>query len=332
MRLRKWMAATLRAAWRRTATVNLIVTHRCDLACSYCRVHGQGHAEISPQQWLAIARTLARRYAVFTVTGGEPLLYRGLPELVAGLSRLGIVGLCTNVRTLREEHLRALPGLDYLNFSIDHSGDSTASPKDAFGKFDLLRDYSRRNGFRLFGTAVITARNVDALPGVVRLMAAQGIPLNLQLVQRPGPEDAFDSAAKLARLGELQDELLAMKHGGYPIAEPDAYIRGFVAHVEGRAAVPCHAGETYLAIDSDGRPMPCQDVAAVGDSLVEGDIPVKLAKLPAAVPEGCRCWWNCYHWYGVWKNNPLAYLAGYARDRLRVRRRLPATRRETAPG
>jgi len=319
MRLGKWAKAALRAAWYRTATVNLNVTRRCDLACSYCTVYGKGYAEIAPEQWLEIARRLSRRYAVFTVSGGEPLLYKGLPELVDGLARLGIAGLVTNVRTLTEAHLEAMPGLDYLNFSIDQVAEPGASPKDAFGKLPMLRDYARRNGFRLFGTAVITSRTVDSVPGVVEFMAAHGIPLNLQLVQHPGPEDAFDTPEKVTALGRLQARLVELKRAGWPIAEPESYLRGFVAYVEGRAAVPCHAGDTYLTIDTDGRPMPCHDVSATGASLVDGDVAVKLERLPEAVPEGCRCWWNCYHWYGDWRRNPLAYLARSARDGLRMR-------------
>ena len=316
----RWARAALRAAWHRTASANLLVTRRCDLTCGYCHVYGQGHAEISPVEWLEIARRLSRRYAVFTVTGGEPLLYKGLPELVAGLEKLGLVGLCSNVRTLSEAHLKEMPGLDYLNFSIDGTHASPGSPKFAYDKFELMREYARRNGFRLFGTAVVTARTLDGIPDVVRRLAAERIPINIQLVQDPAPEDAFDTPTKRAALGALQRELLAMKRSGYPIAEPDDYLDGFVAFVEGRAAVPCHAGETYLAVDTDGRPKPCHAVGATGSSLIDGDIRVSLEALPEAVPDGCHCWWNCHHWYGDWRRSPLAYVYGHLRDSLRTRR------------
>jgi MoaA/NifB/PqqE/SkfB family radical SAM enzyme len=309
MRIGKWAKAALRAAWHRTATVNLIVTRRCDLACGYCQARGKG-PELTPDEWLRIARRLAGRYSVFTVSGGEPLLYKALPELINGLSRIGIAGLCTNARLLDEGHLRAMHGLDYLNFSIDHTGDAASSKKTAFGKLPLLAHYARRNRFELRGTAVVTSRNCEAIPAVVRELADYGIPLNLVPVQNPGPQDAFDTPAKVARLEALQQELLAMKRDGLPIDESDAFIQGMAAFAGGSAGVTCHAGSVYMAVDSDGRPMPCQDVAAVGEPLhLTRDIDAALRTLPQSVPAQCRCWWNCYERYAQWQRNPWSFLA-----------------------
>jgi MoaA/NifB/PqqE/SkfB family radical SAM enzyme len=308
MRIKKWAKATLKAAWRRTAAVNLIVTRRCDLACSYCHALRKG-PELSPAEWIGIAEKLSRRFSVFTVSGGEPLLYKGLPELINGLSQIGIAGLCTNARLIKEHHLAAMHGLDYLNFSIDHMGDCLTSKKTAFGKLPLLAEYAKRHSFELFGTAVITSRNIDAIPDVAREMTRHNIPLNLQLVQNPGVADAFDTPEKTTQLARLQTELLAMKRGGYLIDESDEYINGFTSYTRGDCAVTCHAGDVYLAVDTDGRLMPCQDTAAVGASLLQTtDIDAALRDLPKSIPENCRCWWNCYHRYQDWKENPLSFL------------------------
>lgn len=308
MRLTKWTRATLKSAWHRTAAVNLIVTRRCDLACSYCHAVRKG-PELAPADWLRIANKLSKRFSVFTISGGEPLLYKGLPDLINGIARIGIAGLCTNARIIKEHHLQAMPGLDYLNFSIDHTGDCSVSKKDAFGKLPLLTEYARRHSFELFGTAVITSRNIDVIPDVAREMARHGIALNLQLVQNPGALDAFDTPAKLVQLARLQTELLAMKRGGVLIDESDAYIKGMTAYVEGSCAVTCHAGDAYLAVDTDGRLMPCQASAAVGASLLGmGDIDAAVRALPQSIGSDCRCWWNCYHRYQAWKKSPLAFL------------------------
>ena len=136
MKVKKWAATALRAAWRRTAAINLIVTRRCDLACGYCHAVRPAK-ELPPEDWLRMAQALSQRFSVFTVSGGEPLLYKRLPELINGLSRIGIAGLCSNIRMLTASHLDAMRGLDYLNFSIDHPAgacdDERISRKDAFG-------------------------------------------------------------------------------------------------------------------------------------------------------------------------------------------------------
>ena len=327
MRVGKWAASALRAAWRRTAAINLIVTRRCDLACSYCRAVRRG-AELPPEDWLRIARKLSPRFAAFTVSGGEPLLYKGLPQLINGLSQIGIAGLCTNARLLEESHLDAMHGLDYLNFSIDHADthhDSEVSKKNAFGKLPMLADYARRHSFELFGTAVISYRDLDGIPGIVREMTRHAIPLNLQLVQRPEAQDAFDTPQKLAALDALQRELIAMKRGGYLIDEADDYLGGLTAFVEGGRAVACHAGTAYLAVDSDGRLMPCQDAAAVGLPVLETpDLDAALRALPNAIPERCRCWWNCYHRYQDWQANPWRFMARAGVNRARGLGRLAA--------
>lgn len=312
MKLGKWARAALKAAWRRTATVNLVVTRRCDLQCSYCLVLRKS-PELAASDWLKIAARLAPRYAVFTVSGGEPLLYRPLPELINGLARLGIAGLCSNLRQLDARLLESMPGLDYLNFSIDQAGaasDAAASRKNAFGKLGLVAEHARRHGVVLHGTAVITRRTLDGIVAVVEETTRHGIPLNLQLVQQAQAEDAFVTAQDLAELERLSKELRTMKRAGYLIDEPDTYLAGFAPFLRGEVEVPCQAGRAYLAIDTDGRPMPCQACTAAGPALTEApDLDAALGALPAAIPQGCRCWWNCYHWYGDWVRSPWRYMA-----------------------
>lgn len=319
----KWAQAAWHAAAQRTATVNLVVTRRCDLACSYCHATGKT-PEITVDEWLSIARKLAPRFAVFTVSGGEPLLFRGLPELINGLSQIGLAGLCSNVRRIDAATLEAMPGLDYLNFSIDQLDAAEVSRKTAFGKIPLLVEHARRQKFALYGTAVITSRNADVIPELVREMHRYGVPLHLQLVQRPAPENAFDTPAKLVRLAELQAELLAMRRAGYAIEESVAYLSGFGHFVQGEAAVDCQAGRTYLAVDTDGRLMACQDSPPSGPPLHRvDDAEPLLAALPASRAADCRCWWNCYHRYAEWERSPWRLIAAEQFRHLRRRWRQP---------
>lgn len=311
MRLARWSRAALKAGWHRTGAVNLIVTRRCDLSCAYCHAVRKT-PELEVTDWLMIASKLAERFSVFTVSGGEPMLYRPLPQLLTGLHQLGLVGLCTNLRVFREEHEPLLQVVDYLNFSIDtdtEGGVPGLSKKDGFGKIEWLSNVAKRHGVSLAGTVVVTRRNVDRVPEVVHALSREGVYANVQLVQSPGPDDCFEQVKDWQVLETLSERLLEMKRSGYLIDESDEYLHGFSAFAQGKAAVRCRAGEAFLAIDADGCLMPCQATQAIDQKLSQTtNLEHALNHLCSVRPDGCRCWWNCYHWYADWANNPVRHL------------------------
>jgi len=124
------MANTLTDPFGRTIEyVRLSVTDRCDLRCFYCMPEGFTDFE-TPDHWLTfdeIERVIAAfgRLGVHRVrvTGGEPLVRKGLPDLTSRLSSLpGIddLSLSTNAVQLAK-HSEALRkgGVQRLNVSLD---------------------------------------------------------------------------------------------------------------------------------------------------------------------------------------------------------------------
>ncbi len=114
---------------RRIEYVRLSVTDRCDLRCFYCMPKGFNDFE-APEHWLtfdeiervigAFARLGTRRVRI---TGGEPLVRKGLPELAARLQALpGIddLSLSTNaVQMARHAGELRAAGVQRLNISLD---------------------------------------------------------------------------------------------------------------------------------------------------------------------------------------------------------------------
>lgn len=114
---------------RRIDYLRLSVTDRCDLRCSYCMPDGfKDYAE--PANWLRFDE-IVRVVRAFTtlgvsrlrLTGGEPLMRRGLSQLVGALRDvpgLADISLSTNATRL-DRHAAALKaaGLDRLNISLD---------------------------------------------------------------------------------------------------------------------------------------------------------------------------------------------------------------------
>ena len=113
-------------------TVNYLrisVTDRCDLRCTYCIPKGFHEFE-KPEHWLSFneIERVVRQFAAmgtrrFRLTGGEPLLRKGIVELVARLKRIDGVedlSLSTNATQLQHyAHDLRRAGLDRLNISLD---------------------------------------------------------------------------------------------------------------------------------------------------------------------------------------------------------------------
>lgn len=118
---------------RRIDHLRISVTSACDLRCIYCRP-AQSNVEasdISDSQRLEFIRFLYDRYGLSQVriTGGEPLLYGRLPQLIETIKHgcPGIrVALTSNGRMF-SQCARALrrAGLDRWNLSLDSLDEAT---------------------------------------------------------------------------------------------------------------------------------------------------------------------------------------------------------------
>lgn len=117
--------------------LRIAVTDRCNLRCSYCmpkEVFGRDYAFLDRSELLTFEE-ITRIAKIFVslgidkvrITGGEPLLRRGLPDLVAMLSNVGGIEdltLTTN-GVLLKEHAQDLKdaGLQRVTVSLDSLDD-----------------------------------------------------------------------------------------------------------------------------------------------------------------------------------------------------------------
>ena len=75
--------------------LRLSITDRCNLRCKYCMPHGVAftpHEQIlTYEEFLRIAQVAVRLGITrFKVTGGEPLVRKGVTDFIAALKRLGV--------------------------------------------------------------------------------------------------------------------------------------------------------------------------------------------------------------------------------------------------
>lgn len=81
--------------------LRIYLTLRCTMKCPYCAVYGGSdpavygrYPELSAVEWLQIIKKVGRDVIL---SGGEPFLHKGLPEIVAGIPEELIVRIYTNL-------------------------------------------------------------------------------------------------------------------------------------------------------------------------------------------------------------------------------------------
>ena len=158
---------------RRVDYVRLSVTDRCDLRCSYCIPKGfKDFAE--PDNWLTFDE-IERVMAVFVrlgtrrvrLTGGEPLLRRGVIDLagrLAALPGLTDLSLSTNGTQLAQYagRLKAA-GVRRLNVSLDSL------------RRDCMAEVTGRDSLPQVLAGLMAAKQAGLTPIKINMVAMQGV-------------------------------------------------------------------------------------------------------------------------------------------------------------
>ena len=185
--------------------LRLSVTDLCNLRCRYCMPDGveklEREAVLTYEEFLRLAALFAQcGIDTVRVTGGEPLVRKGVDQLVAGLKAIpGIrkVTMTTNGILLARQ-LPALQkaGLDSVNISLD-----TLRP-EVFAQITARDEFSH------------------VMEGI-RATLASGLPVKLNCVPQVGVnEGELEDLAALAETHPLQVRFIEMMPIGYGAAMP----------------------------------------------------------------------------------------------------------------
>ena len=193
------------SAQRNIHYLRLSVTDLCNLRCRYCMPDGveklEREAVLTYEEFLRLAALFARcGIDTVRVTGGEPLVRKGVDQLVAGLKAIpGIrkVTMTTN-GTLLAQQLPALlaAGLDSVNISLD-----TLRP-------EVFQSITARDEF-------------DHVMEGIRAALDSGIPVKLNCVPQVGVnEGELEDLAALAESRPLQVRFIEMMPIGFGAGLP----------------------------------------------------------------------------------------------------------------
>ncbi|MGQ0598375.1 GTP 3',8-cyclase MoaA [Aquabacterium sp.] len=212
---------------RRIDYLRVSVTDRCDLRCTYCMPKGfKGFEE--PEHWLRhdemtrlVGLFVAQGVSKVRLTGGEPLLRRGVADLARGLTALpGLKDLSVSSNgTQLARHARPLreAGVQRLNISLD------SLDRDCFARItgrDCLADVldglreARVAGFDPIKLNMVVQAdvNLDEVRRMVAFAIEQGFVLRLI---EPMPVGETGRASKGVDLSSLGEDL-AREHGLLP--------------------------------------------------------------------------------------------------------------------
>jgi cyclic pyranopterin phosphate synthase len=153
--------------------LRLSVTDRCDLRCTYCMPKGfKGFEE--PAHWLTFDE-IERLVGAFArlgttrvrLTGGEPLLRRGLPNLAARLSALpGIEDLSLSTNATRMARLAAelrAAGIARVNVSLDSLDRG------------CMEQITGRDSFGQIMDGIMAAKEAGFAPIKINMVAQRGV-------------------------------------------------------------------------------------------------------------------------------------------------------------
>lgn len=174
---------------RRHNNLRISVTDRCNIRCRYCMPE---RVEFQPQSQLLTFEEIARFVRIASglgvdklrLTGGEPLVRRDLPSLVAMLAAApGIrdLGLTTN-GVLLAEQAQALydAGLRRINVSLDtldRAQFEKITRRDEFDRVLAGLDAAARVGLGPIKINAVAARGVADVVGLARFCRERGFEL-----------------------------------------------------------------------------------------------------------------------------------------------------------
>ena len=273
--------------WPKLLPINLTLTPspRCNSRCQTCNIWKKRENELTLDEWDKILRSLGQAPYWFTISGGEPFLFKGVVELcqmVYHYGRPGIINIPTNslLSTIPDQVRRiaeACPQSQLiLNLSLDGVGEKHDAIRGVPGNFEkfertlrILLDLRQSLPNLHVGIhTVVSVFNVEHLDEIMAYASRSGADqfiteiaeqrVELDTLNLPITPDATAYARVADRLIEYVER--------QPYRSISAITEAFRVKyyqlvkrvlVEQDQILPCYAGWASAQIYADGTVWPC---------------------------------------------------------------------------
>jgi len=255
------------------------LTHRCPLRCPYCSNPVElerAASELTDDEWCRVLGEAAA-LGVLQVhfSGGEPMVRRGLPSLIAAANEKGLYSNLITSGTLGgESELRAFAaaGLKHVQLSFQdfaaEGNDRIGGLAGAYAKKTKFAAAVRTVGVPLTINMVVHRQNLAGLPQMIEMAQALGARrleiAHVQyyawaLVNRAAflpSREQLDEATRIVEAAREKlkgvlaiDYVVPDYHAVRPKSCMNGWARQFLNITPSGKAVPCHAAETIPDLD-----------------------------------------------------------------------------------
>jgi len=231
--------------WTTPASYYIIYGGRCNVDCPFCYVDKNRQPEISGPDMLRLlreAKELSGSGFNISITGGEPLIYEPIFDLLAEAQRLHLnFGFTTNGYTMTPETARRVVAYDPFNInfsieSVDAKVNEVLRPKKDGTRLTLAgienlieAKRSARARVSIFVKATIMEQNFRHLPELVKFFSQwREVQVALQpFTGLPGSPFLVKDVGELRR---VFDELLALRAAGCNLVADEETLNNFVEY------------------------------------------------------------------------------------------------------
>jgi len=288
--------------------MDLALTYRCNNDCSHCyNARSRRYPEMSIDQWKqAIDNIWDLRIPHIVFTGGEPTLYKGLPELVQYAEHTGLItGLNTNGRKLADPgFLDSLieAGLDHVQVTLESHDpgihDKMVGAKGAWAETVAgLKNVMDSSLYIMTNTTLLT-HNYSSIAETLAFLADLGIPtvgLNALIYSGKGESvgtglnegdlpDLLETARRITSLnGQRLIWYTPTQYCHFNPIQLDLGVKG------------CTAALYNMCIEPNGDVIPCQSyynslgnfLESPWEAIWEHPLALELRNR-TNIPDGCR--------------------------------------------
>ncbi len=249
--------------------VDLALTYICNNDCFHCYAGGSHKTEeLTTLEWQnALDKLWQFGVPQVAFTGGESLLRADLLELIQYAKGLGMItGLITNGRLLTSEKVTKLveSGLDYVQITIESHlkevHDRIVGIEGAFEQTLAGLKNALASSLRVTTNTTMTSLNEKEITDTLDFLLQLGVSrigLNGLIRSQRGKNKEGLPASRLKLILNHAKKSCAISRAELIWFTPTCYL-AFDPLQEGFGTKRCAAAQTVLAIEPDGRIIPCQ--------------------------------------------------------------------------